>query len=94
MSRSYVLHAKTDVVVMQDGSGVVLFSGFSGRCAFLQNQSFKVEDPFKKPTDTAVLLENKIQSFEIKSILSLNDVDTLKVEKWLLNNDFISILSH
>jgi hypothetical protein len=80
-------------MVMQDGSGIVLFSGLNGRSAFIQNKLFGTELKLDKININMDLAEQKKRRFEIKSILNLSQEDTVKTEKWLLNNNFISAYS-
>mgnify|MGYP001081275999 CR=1 FL=1 len=91
MNKLYALHIDTEVLVMQDGSGIVLFSGLNGRSVFIQNKLFGTELKLAK-IDMDLSEQNK-RRFEIKSILNLSEEDTLKTEKWLLNNNFISAYS-
>jgi len=94
MNASYVLHAQTKLRVMQDGSGIVLFGGLNGRSVFIQNRLFGNESSFEKFTELADSLEHSDSKFQIQSILNLSEDEALKVETWLLNNDFISAYSH
>jgi len=91
VNKLYALHIDTEVLVMQDGSGIVLFSGLNGRSVFIQNKLFGTELKLAK-IDMDLSEQNK-RRFEIKSILNLSEEDTLKTEKWLLNNNFISAYS-
>ncbi|MEP1445720.1 MAG: hypothetical protein ABJK37_06365 [Paraglaciecola sp.] len=80
----YRLHPKASNAVMDDESGIALYSECSGRSAFLKNQHQKlaIEMVSNKLLDT-------FSSIDMQSWLNIDNEELYKLENWLVENKFI-----
>jgi hypothetical protein len=93
MNVDVVLHEQTEIKRMQDGSGIVLYSDFSGQSAFLANADWNAD------TNQDSLISNsdmtqKYTEFDVHTMLNLPLEETQKIERWLLDNHFLIKITH
>jgi hypothetical protein len=85
MGPLYLLHSSADIKVMQDGSGIALHSGLSGRFAFLKNQQKHLVQ-----STTSNILSGKFSEQDLKQLLYIDHEQAGKLALWLVDNKFIS----
>lgn len=81
---SYSLHPMTDGSVMDDESGIAMYSGYSGRSAFLKTHH--------KETSTQIISSMLLGTFtdiDIQRWLNIDALERGKLENWLVENKFI-----
>lgn len=88
---NYKLHSLTEVKVMHDGSGIVLYSGLSGRSAFLQNKDPRLNCAH---AHYQLKFDRCLQNFDVRELLFLDDDSAINTEKWLLRNKFVCNLEN
>jgi len=93
MNVDVVLHEQTEIKRMQDGSGVVLYSDFSGQSAFLNNADWDADTNQDSLTSNSHVSQ-KHTTFDVHAILNLPLEETQKIERWLLDNHFLIKITH
>jgi hypothetical protein len=81
---NYRLHATTVSAVMDDESGIALYSGCSGRSAFLKTQHKELATHVISSRLLAIF-----SSIDIQHWLNIDDEKASKLEFWLVENKFI-----
>jgi hypothetical protein len=70
--------------VMEDKSGIALYSGCSGISAFLKTQHKELS-----PQLISTRLLTTFSSFDIQHWLNIDDEEKSRLETWLVDNKFI-----
>lgn len=81
----YQVHSSAAFSVMDDGSGIALHSGLSGRYAFLKNQNEKCFAVSASNT-----LQGKFSEQDLQQLLNSEHSQIKKLTLWLVENKFLN----